>query len=294
MRRLLLVAVMLGAASGAGAADLSDLPILRGGFSGGQSATPNWDGWYVGGQVGYSTANINLSNATQSLTNYTLRNTAIQNTVANFGLFSTRHTQATGFGAFVGRNYQWDDIVYGVEANYNYINNLSTSASTSMGRRIDNPGGQILPAGHTDRWDINLAGSAALQVKDVVTFRGRVGWATGNFLPYVFGGVAVARMSVSRSATVTATETDVSYNTDVLGNQTEVDKVLCSSACAFGSVVEARPNNFVAGYTGGLGTEMMLVGNVFARLEWEYIKFLAVKDMTVSMNSFRAGIGYKF
>lgn len=294
MRRLLLAAVMFGAASGACAADLSDLPILRGGFSGGQSATRNWDGWYVGGQVGYSTANIDLRNATQSLTNYTLRNTVIQQTVADFGLFSAQHAQATGFGAFAGRNYQWDDIVYGIEANYNFINRLSTSASTSMGRRIDNPGGQILPAGHTDRWDINLAGSAALQIKDVATFRGRVGWATGNFLPYVFGGLAVGRMSVSRSATVTATETDVSYNTDVLGNQTEVDKVLCSAQCAFGSVIETRVNNYTAGYTGGLGTEMMLVGNLFARAEWEYIKFLAVKNIPVSMNSFRTGIGYKF
>jgi outer membrane immunogenic protein len=294
MRRLVLAAMMIGAASGARAADLSDLPILRGGFTGQSAATRNWEGWYVGGQIDYSTANIDLSHATQSLTNYTLRNTVIQNTVANFGLFSAQHAQATGFGAFVGRNYQWDDIVYGIEANYNYINSLSTSASTSMARRIDNPGGQILPAGHTDRWDINLAGSAALQVKDVVTFRGRVGWATGDFLPYVFGGLAVGRMAVSRSAIVTATETDVSYNTDALGNQTEVDKVLCSNACAFGSVIEARGNNYTAGYTGGLGTEMMLFGNVFARVEWEYIKFLAVKDMPVTMNSVRTGIGYKF
>jgi opacity protein-like surface antigen len=286
---------MFGAASGAQAADLSDLPILRGGFSGGQTATRNWDGWYVGGQVDYSTANVDLSHAPASLTGFLLRNTVIQQPVGQFGLFSaSQHTQSSGFGAFVGRNYQWDDIVYGIEANYFYVNNIFASSTASMARRLDNPGGQILPAGHTDRWDVALAGSAALQVKDVVTFRGRVGWATGNFLPYVFGGVAVGRMAVSRSATVNATETDVSFNTDAFGNQTEVDKILCSAACAFGSQTESRPNSFVAGYTGGLGTEMMLVGNVFARLEWEYIKFLAVKDMTVSMNSFRAGIGYKF
>jgi outer membrane immunogenic protein len=293
MRRLLLAAMVFGAVSGARAADMPD--FLRGSVSAGSSTpTRNWDGWYVGGQVGYSTADINLSNATQSLTNYTLRNTVIQQSVSDFGLFHAQHAQATGFGAFVGRNFQWDDIVFGIEANYNYINSLSTSASTSMGRRIDNPGGQILPAGHTDQWDVTLAGSAAVQVKDVVTFRGRVGWAAGDFLPYVFGGLAVGRMSVSRSATVTATETDVSYSTDSLGNQTEVDKVLCSAACAFGSVIEARGNNYTAGYAGGLGTEMMLFGNVFARVEWEYIKFLAVKDIPVTMNSVRTGIGYKF
>ena len=38
----------------------------------------------------------------------------------------------------------------------------------------------------------------------------------------------------------------------------------------------------------------MLWGNVFLRGEWEYIKFLKVKDTVVSMNSLHAGIGYKF
>jgi outer membrane immunogenic protein len=295
MRRFLLAAVMCGAMSGAQAADLSDLPILRGSFPGGLStATRNWDGWYVGGQVDYSSANIDLSHAPASLTNFLLRDTVIQQPVSSLGLFSAQHAQATGFGAFVGRNFQTDDLVYGIEANYVYINSLATSATAGMARRMDNPGGQILPVGHTDRWDVNLTGAAALQVKDVVTFRGRAGWATGNFLPYIFGGLAVGRLSVSRSTTVNATETDVSYWTDLAGAQHEIDKTLCSVQCAFGTISEARGNNFVAGYTGGLGTEMMLFGNVFARIEWEYVKFLSVKNMTTSMNSARAGIGYKF
>ena len=38
----------------------------------------------------------------------------------------------------------------------------------------------------------------------------------------------------------------------------------------------------------------MLWGNVFVRGEWEYIKFLSIKDTVVQINSARAGIGYKF
>ena len=295
MRRLLLAVVMFGAASGAQAADLSDLPILRGSFPDGLStATRNWDGWYVGGQIDYTSSNIDLTHAPATLTNFLLRNTVIQQPVSQFGLFHAQHSQTTGFGAFAGRNFQWDEFVYGIEANYVYLSNLSTSASAFMARRLDNPGGQILPAGHTDRWDVNISGTAALQIKDVMTFRGRVGWATGNFLPYVFGGLAVGRMSVDRSVTVNATETDVHFNTDAFGNQTEVDTVLCSAQCAFGSVNEARGNNFTAGWTGGLGTEMMVFGNVFARVEWSYVKFLSVKNITSDMNSARFGIGYKF
>ena len=55
MRRLLLAAVMLGTVSAAHAADLSDLPILRGSFTDGLSKTShNWDGAYVGGGAGYT------------------------------------------------------------------------------------------------------------------------------------------------------------------------------------------------------------------------------------------------
>jgi opacity protein-like surface antigen len=33
---------------------------------------------------------------------------------------------------------------------------------------------------------------------------------------------------------------------------------------------------------------------VFVRAEWEYIKFLKVKDMTFNTNTARLGVGYKF
>jgi hypothetical protein len=57
MRRFLLAAMMFGTVSGARAADLSDLPILRGSFPEGLStATRNWDDWYAGGQIDYSSA----------------------------------------------------------------------------------------------------------------------------------------------------------------------------------------------------------------------------------------------
>ena len=270
MRRLLLAAVVFGAASGAQAADLSDLPILRGGFSEGPTPTRNWGGWYVGGQVGYTTSNIDLSRAPQSLTNFMLRNSDIQGPVSQLSLFSAQHAQATGFGAFVGRNYQWDDLVFGVEANYVYINSLSTSAQNSLSRRFDNPSGQTLPAGHTDQYDVTLSGTAALQIKDVVTFRGRAGWAVGDFLPYVFGGLAVGRLAVSRSATVTSNEFDVFNGTDpVTGLPIQTSTPLSSLSL---SMSEARGNNFTAGYTGGIGTEMMIFGNLFARVEWEYVK----------------------
>ena len=291
MRKFLLAAVMFGAASGAQAADMPD--FLRGSIS----AAPlnrNWDGWYVGGQIDYTSANIDLSHAPQTLTNFMLRNSVIQGPVSQLSLFSAQHAQATGFGAFVGRNFQWDDLVFGIEANYVYLNSLSTSARNQLARRFDNPNGQTLPPGHTDRYDVTLSGTASLQVKDVVTFRGRAGWATGNFLPYVFGGVAVGRMDVSRSVTSTVTRRDDVTTTDIFGNATTTIGPTRPVPAQSQTLIEQRTNAFVAGWTAGLGMEYMLWGNLFMRGEWEYVKFLSVKNTVVQANNLRAAIGYKF
>ena len=42
----------------------------------------------------------------------------------------------------------------------------------------------------------------------------------------------------------------------------------------------------------GLGTEVKLVGDLFLRAEWEYVRFTSQVD--TSINTVRAGLGYKF
>jgi outer membrane immunogenic protein len=295
MRRFLLAAMMFGAVSGAQAADMPD--FLRGSLPGG-AVTRNWDGWYAGGQLGYTSADIDFGHGTKTLTNFMLRNTVLQDPISQWSLFSKNHAQSLGFGAFAGRNFQWDDLVFGLEANYNYMNNLGSAVQNSMSLLIVNPSGENPPAGHTHTYATTLSGRAALQIKDAVTFRGRFGWATGNFMPYVFGGLAVGRMDVSRSATVFYNKFDdfdvttISIVGGIPVSSTVHQTVFLGSNTS--SQTERRTNNFTAGWTGGLGLEYMLWGNVFMRGEWEYIKFLTVKDMVVNMNSARLGIGYKF
>src|SRR5207245_767642 len=143
---------------------------------------------------------------------------------------------------------------------------------------IINPAGENPPAGHTHTYDTTLTAKAALQIKDVVTFRGRAGWATGNFLPYVFGGLAVGRVDVSRSAIVSYDKFD-DYDTTVqtfvgfVGGNPVFNTTTVHSTVPLGSgtstQTERRANDFVAGWTGGLGGEYMLWGNVFMRAEWE-------------------------
>lgn len=297
MRRFVLAAMMFGALSGAHAADLPDLPILRG--SVGEAPARNWAGWYAGGQVGYSAEASDFSNSIVGLSNFIFRDSVLQQPTSQFNLLAKTTTQGTGFGAFVGRNYQWDDLVYGVEANYSYFNSLSTSTSASNSLDIVNPPGTVNPTGVSTTYGVTLTGRAAAQVKDAITFRGRAGWAVDNFLPYAFGGVAVGRMDVSRSVTSAVTRRDdVTTSTidPITGGVTtttvigQTFRVPAQSQ----SLSEQRTNAFVAGWTGGLGLEYMLWDCIFLRGEWEYIKFLSVKNTVIQANNLHFGIGYKF
>ena len=58
------------------------------------------------------------------------------------------------------------------------------------------------------------------------------------------------------------------------------------------NATDAVHNHLVYGYTGGLGVDVNLVGGLFMRAEWEYIRFTSTVE--TSINTVRAGLGYKF
>ena len=79
MRRFLLAIAMCGMTAGAHAADLSDLPILRGGFTDGLTSTRvNWSGVYVGGHVTHGGADMDFTNAGQDLQKKLLNNNDVE------------------------------------------------------------------------------------------------------------------------------------------------------------------------------------------------------------------------
>jgi outer membrane immunogenic protein len=283
MRGFLLAAAMFGAVSGAQAADMPD--FLRGSLPASNQTTRNWDGWYAGGQVGYSWTNTDYGNTVVSMTNDLFRSTSLQDPVSQFNLLGKVNGRSPGFGGFVGRNFQYDDVVLGAEANYNYFSSLSTSTAATIGPiQVAQPS-LILPPGATAADGVSLTGGAAVQVKDEVTFRGRAGWASGDFLPYIFGGLAVGRMDVTRTVSSSVTRT-INF-ADGSSTSFRLPQFALTTT-------DARSNNFVAGWTAGLGMEYALWGNVFLRGEWEYIKFMQIKNTAVTQNTVHAGIGYKF
>jgi opacity protein-like surface antigen len=286
-------------AVGAQAADMPDLPALRGGFTEGLSRTRvNWDGFYVGGQIGYESANMDFSRSIVGLSNSIFRNSVLQQPTSQWSVLTPNGAQGNSFGAFIGRNWQWDDIVVGVEANYRYVNKITSSSMNTISLVIANPAGSSPPPNHTYSYYTTLTGAAQVTIKDVTTFRGRAGWAAGNWLPYAFGGIAVGRMDAQRSVSsnVTLRDDETVTTVDAFGNVTTFSLAPVYSPVPSVSLTadEKKVNAYVVGWTGGLGFEYCLWGGMFMRAEYEYTKFTPIKNTPIAMNSARLGIGYKF
>jgi outer membrane immunogenic protein len=112
----------------------------------------------------------------------------------------------------------------------------------------------------------------------MATLRARAAYAWGCFLPYAFAGVALGNADISHSVTVhDAVSNAISGPFTPLGTLNATDAV---------------HNHLVYGYSGGLGVDVNLIGGLFMRAEWEYIRFTSTVD--TSINTVRAGLGYKF
>lgn len=282
MRRFLLAAMMFGAVSGAYAADMPDFPALRGGFTDGLRARPvNWQGFYVGGQAGYGSSDENFNGSTSTMIGALLANTSIESEMGvsrwNLGL-GKESARTTGYGGFVGYNSQWDDIVVGVEASYLHGHfGGSSTASQSL----------VTSAALSDGFyhAVTATSQATMSISDMATFRARAGYAYESFLPYVFGGVALGDADITRSVTV-----HDNYAPTFAGAVSS-----CASTppfCVTLNSTQAQHGHLVYGYSGGLGVDINLVGGLFMRAEWEYLRFTAAVD--TSINTVRAGLGYKF
>lgn len=270
MRGLLLAAVMCGLASGAQAADL---PYLRGGFTDGVSApSVNWQGFYVGAQGGYGSSDENFNGSTSNMAAALLADTLIENSmqVSQWNLeLGKQSSRSSGYGAFAGYNAQWDDVVLGLEASYLH---------GDFGGSVSGTEARNMLLSDSLYHNVTAISTAAMSISDMATFRGRAAYAFGCFLPYVFGGFALGNADITRSITV-----QDSVSPTYLGTYTDLQPL---------SATDAVHNHLVYGYTAGLGVDIHLIGGLFMRAEWEYIRFTSTVD--TSINTVRAGLGYKF
>jgi outer membrane immunogenic protein len=158
MRKLLLTtAALMALTAGNGlAADLR-APVYKA-----PTALPpvhDWSGFYIGVDGGWQGSRIGLSHPELPLI---------------FPLTYKPHHNSGAVGGFVGVQRQFGQIVLGVEGGY-----LAGFGRASLG---ETPSISIFTPGGT--------GTAQAKLRDIWSIGGRIGWATGNWMPYVTGGFA--------------------------------------------------------------------------------------------------------
>ena len=305
MRRLVTAVALMGLVADASAGEF-EMPVLRGSSSDFAPAPwvpapptyTRWSGFYAGGQISGSIAGMDFGTSARSLVSFATRNSVLESHVTSWTTLPKGDTSATGFGGFVGYNFQWDDVTLGVEANYTR-STLSKSASDSLSRRfIDNTNA---PAGHEYTYDATVSATSAVTLTDFGTFRARGGWAAGSFMPYGFAGLAVARANVTRSATVTASRTD---NFNIITTQfdpiTGVPITISTPQSITTDLIlpptqnDGQTGAYAFGYTLGGGMDVLLMTNFFLRGEYEYVQFPNIKGTKINLNTVRLGGGLKF
>jgi outer membrane immunogenic protein len=275
MRRLLLAAVLFGMAQTAQGADMPDLPILRGAFVDAPATSRViWQGYYLGAQGGYGSSDENFNGSTRTMTAALLANTLIESAMQvslwNLGLGKTS-ARSSALGGFAGYNAQWDDVVLGLEVSYmhgSFGGTTTASEARASGAALSD----------TFFHDVKATSSASISISDMATFRGRAAYAYGCFLPYMFGGLALGNADIIRSVTV-----QDAVSLTALGPFVGLAPL---------SATEGVHNHLIYGYSAGLGVDVNLIGGLFMRAEWEYIRFTTSVD--TSVNTVRAGLGYKF
>lgn len=275
MRALLVFGIaLLGLTHNAWAADpAEDMPYLRGSTY--EAPEPRvytrWSGFYAGGQVEYASSHHDYTRATRPLVAYSLRELALENEVhvSNWEVLGRHDTGGTGYGGFVGYNWQFEDVVLGLEVNYSR-NSFDSVAPVSPLTRATAAGG--------NGYGVTLTGSGAMHITDYAVFKGRAGWAYGSVMPYVTGGFALARVDYARSATVSGLETTpTNIQTPFSFTESEV-----------------KNDTFVAGWAIGAGIDWCVWRSVFLRGEVEYVNFGPIAGITSHLVAGRVGAGMKF
>lgn len=260
----------------------ADLDILRGAEPVGPPSFTNWTGFYVGGDWGYTNDATDFSHATNSLVSYSLRQTTLEtdDNVSSWSVLGNASTTTTTPSGFVGFNTQWENLILGLEGDYAYASASATATSSPISR-------QVSAGGNT--YDVTVEGSASLRLVDYASLRARAGWIFNNFLPYGFVGFVVGRGDLTRTSLVFGQE-----------NPSSPPVVPCDFALSPSCVDFSYPNSqsqtnaIMYGGSVGLGLDYALTSHIFLRGEFEYVRFLPLDDVLVTLTSARIGAGFKF
>jgi opacity protein-like surface antigen len=232
---------------------------------------PRWSGLYAGGQIGYNNVAVDGANATQPLVADMLRVLALESEqhVSQWTVLGKGETRSISYGGFLGYNVGWEGVILGIEASWYKLGGTVNLAGNSLSR--------VVAAGCCT-YAVTLSGDAMFAVNSYGTIKARAGWEVGNFLPYGSIGWAVGQVSYNKTASA-------------VGTQTDSNNVVTPFSF---SESENKTGAWAQGVSLGAGVDFMVLPNVFVRAEYEYVAFLSIANFKPTVQSARAGVGFKF
>lgn len=237
----------------------------------------DWSGFYFGGQGSYVIGETKFSNNIKPLVADMLRLTTLESEqhVSDWPVITQAGAaHSTGYGGFVGYNTRWEDVILGLELNYtstNYDNRASGSIS------------RIVTLSDQFEYDVTVIGQSRMQVTDIMTLRGRGGYAFGQFLPYLTAGLAFGRANYSDTAIL-------QWTTNYIGSAVPAPTNPCPTLCT-DSETRSKNNAIAYGFAFGAGVDVAIAPHVFLRADYEFTQFT---NINTSLNNARVGIGLRF
>lgn len=247
-----------------------------------QAPVKTWQGFYVGGHVGYG---WDPADATFNPVTYVTSALPTYIVASSSGPVNLSVEPDGWLGGFqVGYNWQQNSLVFGLEADFSWSGiKDSTSAPWSVNGTA--------PAGYP----ANLTGTVSLEQKvDYFgTVRGRLGWANNSLLVYGTGGLAWGHVVTTFS------------NGNI--NVAQPGCIVCLSPAQVAALTAggyASSSDIRFGYTLGGGGEWMFASNWSAKAEYLFINLggsdtLAISGGqanagNVSLHVARVGVNYLF
>ncbi|KQP09718.1 porin [Methylobacterium sp. Leaf99] len=295
----LLTTLALNAVAGAQAADL-DYGVLRGPDYEQEAPLIDWNGVYFGGHGGYTSAAMGFANTFQPLVANALRATSAETIMGASTLLSPQAVRVGGgsYGAFAGFNYQFDEAVVGLEVDYTRFERGGTT--TDAISRFRTTGDGFLET-------VSLSGLASTTIQDYGTIRARGGWALGNLLPFVTGGLAIGRAQVVDHVSISnygydqttykanaALTTGQPAYVNNFGYASFSQTNPAASRPAAPMIVGRSTTKVVGGIALGGGIEYALTSNILLRGEYQYVLFNDFNGHKVNLNTVRGGAAVKF
>lgn len=276
----------------AGAADYGAPPEVLRGTYGGEVVDDvvQWAGPYAGLFGGYANASYDMRRAFRDSASQGLNYTGFAPTDGLLSLNAgTRTASDASVGAFAGYNYQMDEVVFGLEADFTYSRLHGRGTGNLL---LGSYGTGAYPYRYVQ--ETYLTGRASNELNGYGTLRARFGYTSGAFMPFVTAGLAAGQASFTRAVGVRAAGFNIDNPGDKNFGYAAFDPVTLHRSPVLAETVLKTRNVMVAGFAAGAGVDLALTDTIFVRGEYQYVYLDSFEGNKLHVNTVRAAAGMRW